>query len=147
MAGSQPVLRDMEGDAVFFQEHTLGAEKASLAKALAAEKGWRMDIGPVNQGTDKVTAGVGAMWNEKVLKVQLVKLVTAGARDLEAIGRLRKYVIQHAHGYPFTVYNIYGWTNGATDHDANGKTNELLEEVHAGARLISDQPYIIVGGT
>ena len=37
--------------------------KVGAIRTLAAEKGWRIDLGPVDETTDRTNAGVGAMWN------------------------------------------------------------------------------------
>ena len=107
--------------------------------ALTAEKGWRMDIGPINIRTERSSAGEGVMWRLGNIKVQVVKLAAQHAKDMDSIGRLGKYVIQYALGYPFTVHNIHAWTNGATDVAANAKTNELLDVIDADARAIKDR--------
>ena len=99
----------MEGseDIFFFQEHSVAADWAGLVTALTAEKGRRRDIGPINISTERSSAGEGVMWRLGNIKVQVVKLAAQHAKDMESIGRLRKYVIQYALGYPFTVHNIH----------------------------------------
>ena len=78
---------------------------------MAAERGWRVDLGPVDETTESANAGVGAMWNPGTLRVYAAPLNTEKAKAHEAIGRLRKYVIQHVRGNPIVVYNVYEWTN------------------------------------
>ena len=87
MMKSQPVLMDRSDDLIFFQEHAVAEEKAGLVTALAAEKGWRMDIGPIDGSTDSASAGVGAMWKPENIKVQVIKLADQHARDMERIGK------------------------------------------------------------
>ena len=75
----------------------------------------------------------------------VASLHTEKARAYDAIGRLKKYVVQHVHGNPFAVYNIYGWTNGAEDKKAREATERILKEINLDARRAKNQPRLIVG--
>ena len=145
MATSQAILLEREEDLIFFQEHSTPGNKVATIQALAAESGWRMDLGPVDESTDRISAGVGAMWNPGRVKIHIAALSTTEGRDFENIGRLRKYIVQFVHGNPFMVYNIYAWVSGAKDKMANRRTNLMMEEIRKDARMIKNQPYLITG--
>ena len=89
MATSQATLLEREEDLIFFQEHTTPGNNVATIQALAAERGWRMDLGPVDESTDRISAGVGAMWNPGRVKIHIAALSTKEGRDFEKIGRLR----------------------------------------------------------
>ena len=86
--------------------------------SLAAEKSWNIDIGPLDETVEKASAGVGPMRNPNTMKVHVANLNTDKAKDMGHIGRARKYVIQHVWNKPFTVCNIYAWTNTKSGRDA-----------------------------
>ena len=67
------------------------------------------------------------------------------AKAHEAIGRLRKHVIQHVHGNPIVVYNVYGWTNCSKDGKAREATEWTLREISLDVRRTKNQPYWFVG--
>ena len=94
MATSQVTLFEREEDLIFFQEHTTPGNNVATIQALAAERGWRMDLGPVDESTDRISAGVGAMWNPGRVKIHIAALSTREGRYFEKIGRLRKYIVQ-----------------------------------------------------
>ena len=78
-----------------------------------------MDLGPIGRTTSIYNVGVGAMWTPGAVRVHVAALARPQAKALENIGRLMKYVVQHIHGQPLAVYNVYGWTNAARDAKAN----------------------------
>jgi hypothetical protein len=145
MATSQVTLFEREEDLIFFQDHTIPGDKVATIQALAAERGWRMDLGPVDESTDRISAAVGAMWNPGRVKIHIAALSTREGRDFEKIGRLKKYSVQFVQGNPFTVYNIYAWVSGAQDQMANRRTNLMMDEIRKDAQIIKNQPYLITG--
>ena len=74
-----------------FQEHATKAGKAGAIRAVAAERGWSMDLGPVDETIEAASAGVGEMWSPGTMMVYVAQLHTEKAKAYEAIGRLRKY--------------------------------------------------------
>ena len=49
MATAQPLLFDREEEVRFIQEHATPAGKSAAVAAFAAEPGWRLDLGPIDQ--------------------------------------------------------------------------------------------------
>ena len=37
-------------------------------------------------------------------------------------------IIQHFRNKPVTVYNVYDWTNAASDEEASAKTNDVVQD-------------------
>ena len=130
---------------IFIQEHSTKAQKARALKAIPAERGWRLDLGPVDETTESASAGFGAMWNPGALRVYVAPLKTERAKAHETSGRLRKYAIQHVHGNPIVVYNVYGWTDGSKDRKARVATEAIMREISLDVRRTRNPPYWIVG--
>ena len=59
-----------------------------------------------------------AMGSTDTMKVHVANLNTDKARDLEQVGRLRKYVIQHFRKKPITDNSVYAFTNATSDKKA-----------------------------
>ncbi|MFM7979782.1 MAG: hypothetical protein ACKPKO_10740, partial [Candidatus Fonsibacter sp.] len=107
----------MDGDEniMLFQDHATPRAKLAMMQALAAERRWRMDLGPAGEETDRVAAGVGVVWNPGRVRVHAHKLHANEGRYFERIGLLKKYTVQFVHGAPVAVYNVYAWTSGSRD--------------------------------
>ena len=76
MVTALAVILEREDDIIFPQEHATKAGKARAVRAVAAERGWRMDLDPVDETTETTSAGVGAMWNPGTMKVHVAALHT-----------------------------------------------------------------------
>ena len=75
---------------VFIQEHSTKAHKAGALRAMAAERGWRLDLGPVDETTESANAGVGAMWNPGALRVYVAPLQTETVKARELYSKSYK---------------------------------------------------------
>ena len=82
-----------------------------------------MGLGPVDQGSERALVAFGAT------KKQIEK-------------RIHHVVL---HGLRSIVCNIYAWTNGGTEHQANLRNEPFLEDILVAATLIKGELQMTVG--
>ena len=142
---AEDAIATRNADIAFIQEHTTrqvvvqGTIAGAIKREMDVHLGKACEVGP------QVGAGVGAVRHIKA-KLECVPCpcVTKECKKYEHIGRLGRYQIANGQ-WSAEVYNIYGYTNGATRRIQAQKTDEIIAAIQDEREAEGKKATIILG--